>query len=59
MIYYGQDLLMEVPVVSNPATLEFGFFTVIWREGVLITIHAFPYFDDLVSALQRPEDEPY
>ena len=46
---------MEVPVVSNPATLEFSFFTIIWREGTLITIHAFPYFDDLVSALQRPE----
>jgi len=55
VVYYGQDLLMEVPVVSNPATLEFCFFTVIWREGTLITIHSFPYFDDLFTTLQRPE----
>jgi magnesium transporter len=53
VIYYGQDLLMEVPVVSNPATLEFDFFTLIWREGTLITIHSFPYFEDLIANMQR------
>jgi magnesium transporter len=53
VIYYGQDLLMEVPVVSNLATLEFDFFTLIWREDTLITIHSFPYFEDLIANMQR------
>jgi magnesium transporter len=55
VIYYGQDLLMEVPIVSNPATLEVCYFTIIWREGTLITIHSFPYFEDLVTTLKRPD----
>jgi magnesium transporter len=55
VVYYGQDLLMEVPVVNNPATLEFGYFTVIWREGTLITIHSFPYFEDLITTFKRSD----
>jgi len=55
VIYYGQDLLMEVPIVSNPATLEFCYFTIIWREGTMITIHSFPYFEDLTATLKRPD----
>lgn len=54
VVYYGQDLLMEVPVVANPASLETSYFTIIWREGALITIHAFPYFTDLAATLQGP-----
>jgi magnesium transporter len=54
-IYYGQDLLMEVPIVSNTTTLEICYFTIIWREGTLITIHSFPYFEDLVTTLKRPD----
>ncbi len=55
VVYYGQDLLMEIPVVSNSATLEISYFTLIWREGSLITIHAFPLFEDLIATLKRTD----
>jgi magnesium transporter len=55
VIYYGQDLLIEVPVVGNPNTLEFSYFTLIWREKALITIHSFPLFEDLIATLKRTD----
>lgn len=55
VVYFGQDLLIEVPVVINPATLEASYFTIIWREGTLITIHSFPYFEDLIATFKRSD----
>lgn len=56
-VHYGQDFLMEIPVIINNGNGEIGYITIIWREGLLITIHPFPYFEDLIKNLVGHETD--
>ncbi len=50
-VHYGHDFLMEIPVLVNHSVQDMGYITIIWREGLLITIHPFPYFEDTIKNL--------
>lgn len=56
-VHYGQDFLMEIPVLINNSVQETGYITIIWREGLLITIHPFPYFTETIKTLLGHETD--
>lgn len=56
-VHYGQDFLMEIPVIVNNEAGEIGYITIIWREGLLITIHPFPYFAETIKTLLGQETD--